>query len=317
MAFDSWYTSFVDSVLDLVSTDLPSIMALSSLLVDKEEPGMLDRAAVDKGVVKKKARTSSISAGPLVTPSLDIFLASTYFRVLAAATAAAIMGLLNQNKGNMSWSKASDKNFENTRWRVFNRLCSVACEVPGRVMDIIAPGVTLAAASGGSARKSMEDCNLVRIKLKSGARAAWRRLLDPFTASIANPVSWHVCQRMKLHSFFFDRIDHDHAAALLPRTNGYKGPPDAKPRGSKTELYGSKAPPFLRAAEDPNKLIASAESVCTLLNIHSPLLALCSTEKEMGGTATANEEEEVRERKVTEANDGAKDANTYVHTEPF
>ena len=81
---------------------------------------------------------------------------------------------------------------------------------------------------------------------------------------------------MKNYSFFFDRIDYQHADKLLP-VSEYKA---KEPTIGRTELYGSIAPPFLKAVDNPELLIKNAESICHMLHIHSPLLSLCSTEKE-------------------------------------
>ena len=61
-SFDAWYVDRVDAVLDLVSLDLPQIVILASLMVDKEEEGMLDTSAINRGEkVRKSDERSELS----------------------------------------------------------------------------------------------------------------------------------------------------------------------------------------------------------------------------------------------------------------
>ena len=65
----------------------------------------------------------------------------------------------------MSNMEESDKEFEAFRWRIFNKLCKIACDIPNKLIDIIVPPVKIKVKVAGEG-KDMEECNMLSLKLK-------------------------------------------------------------------------------------------------------------------------------------------------------
>ena len=170
-SFENWFVTFVDLILDKVTSDVPAICTLANTAVDTTVRGILSNSTLGR-----KQRKSQISSTPLILPTLDVFLAHTYLPVLADATSSAITSVLNYQKDNMSISSSSKESFEDWRWSIFYRLCRVAGSVSGRVVDVIFTRPKITVRQEGHKDKKLESFNIINARHRqSGESIKLRR----------------------------------------------------------------------------------------------------------------------------------------------